>query len=145
MTIGHSFEPVLSLFSCGDWLLYIGVSFISAGLAMDVSVNLPLVGWNAAEGLDPLHVEEEFEWMDLCLVGRLISDKPFNKAAIRGRFIGPSILFLIWKWRKLMVISSYSPFHLWSLEIESSNRPFGTFGAFLWFLSYRSKAKLWMR
>lgn len=40
-----------------------------------------------------------------------------------------------------MVISSYSPFHLWSLEIESSNRPLGTFGAFLWFLSYGSKAK----
>lgn len=99
MIVGHSFEPLLSLFSCGDLVVvhwgFSGVSFIGAGLAMDVSVNLPLVGWNAAEGLDPLHVEEEFEGMNLCLVGRLISDKPFNKAAIRGRFTGPSILFLI--------------------------------------------------
>lgn len=51
---------------------------------MAQSVDLPLaVGWGGNIGGDTL-LHESSDASELCLVGKLLSDKPFNKTGIRG-------------------------------------------------------------
>lgn len=51
---------------------------------MAQSVDLPLaVGWGGNIGGDTLR-HESSDASELCLVGKLLSDKPFNKTGIRG-------------------------------------------------------------
>lgn len=51
---------------------------------MEETGNLPVVvGWNGDGTNDPLGEEMGSEEIELFLVGRLISDKPFNRVGIR--------------------------------------------------------------